>query len=94
MESKIVDTLGEMGGILSGYYPPSDKRLYALQTLNIEISKVHHTLRKKELEDAQTTLLQANPGANVWHLSPWPEHSNYCSVQRIAIMMMVLVFSP
>ena len=42
-------TLTEMAAILSNYFPPSDKRLYALNRLGIRVLKVHHTLRKKKL---------------------------------------------
>ena len=41
--------LTAMGEILSNYYPPSHTRLYALRRLNIEIPKMHHALRKKNL---------------------------------------------
>ena len=49
MEIKIVDTLGEMGEVLSNYFPPSHAKLYALKRLGIEVPKVHHVLRKKEV---------------------------------------------
>jgi len=45
-------TLTAMGEILSNYYPPSHARLYALRRLGIDVPKVHHKLRKKELTDA------------------------------------------
>lgn len=40
-----------MGEVLSNYYPPSHARLYPLKRLNIEVPLVHHTLRKKDLDD-------------------------------------------
>ena len=52
MESKIVDTLVEMGEVLSNYYTPSASKLYALRKLEIDIPKVHHRDRKKKLTDA------------------------------------------
>ena len=49
MEQKITDTMHSMGVILSQYYTRSDQRLYALTRLDIDIPKVHHTLRKSRL---------------------------------------------
>jgi len=49
MEHKILDTLTEMGVVLSNYYPPSHKRLYALNRLKIQVQKTHHRNRKKNL---------------------------------------------
>ena len=51
MESKIEITLTTMGEILIGYYPLSHAKLYALRRLGIKAPKVHHTLRKKELDE-------------------------------------------
>ena len=58
MEHKIEMVLTTMGGILSGYYPPSHARLYALRRLGIDVPKVHHKLRKKELTDADRKKLK------------------------------------
>ena len=51
MESKIEMTLTAMGGILSGYYPPSHAKLYALKRLGIDVPKIHHKLRKNKLDE-------------------------------------------
>ena len=58
MEHKIEMVLTAMGGILSAYYPPSHARLYVLRRLGIDVPKVHHKLRKKELTDADREKLK------------------------------------
>ena len=45
----MMDTLTEMGKIMSNYYMSSDARLYPLRRLKIFVPSVHHTLRKKKL---------------------------------------------
>ena len=58
MESKIEMILEAMGLILSNYYPPSHAKLYPLKRLSIKIPKVHHKLRKNELDDCDKEKLK------------------------------------
>jgi hypothetical protein len=50
-EYKMEKILQAMGDILCAVYPTSHARLYALRRLEIDLPRVHHRLRKKELEE-------------------------------------------
>ena len=51
MESKIVETLGDMAKVLSNYYPPSSSKLYSLRRLDIDIPKIHYKDRTEKVTD-------------------------------------------
>ena len=50
-------TLIKIGGILSTYFQPSHRKLYALRKLGINTPMVHHVLRKKELSSDDKKIL-------------------------------------